>query len=237
MESETRERRLTATFVAIADTLVAEYDVVDMLQTLVDSCADLLDASAAGILLVDGGSELSVVASTSEQSRLVDLLQVQSGRGPSLECFTTGKVVRIEDIETTDGKWPAFREAALGEGFRALHVIPLRLRNTVLGALNLFRTEPGYLKDDDATVGQALADIATISILHEQALRESDIAQAQLQHALNSRVRIEQAKGVIAQLHGVDMDESFRLLRQHARNNGLPLRDVAQRVIERTLSI
>lgn len=234
---ETRETRLAATFVALADTLVADYDVVDMLQTLVDACADLLDASAAGLMLSDDRGELAVVASTTEENKLVDLMQVQSGRGPSLECFEKGVMVEISDIASSDGRWPDFRESALDQGFKALHVVPMRLRSTTIGVLNLFRGEPGVLGETDTTLAQGLADIATIGILHERAIRESDIAQAQLQYALESRVRIEQAKGVLSQVHGLDMDSAFRMLRQYARNNGLPLRDVAQQVVDRSLSI
>jgi GAF domain-containing protein len=233
----TRERQLTATFVALADTLVVGYDIVDLLQTLVDSCAELLDASAAGLLLADDTGQLSVVASTSEQSRLVEIMQLDLGYGPCVECYSTGRAVAVDNIDTTEDRWPGFAKSAIELGFQSLHAVPLRLRGTVIGTLNLFRAEKGNLSEDDAAVAQGLADIATIGILHERALKQSDIAQAQLQYALDSRVRIEQAKGVLSQLHNIDMDAAFKQLRQYARNNGLPLRDVAQQVVERSLSI
>lgn len=237
MAGTTRERQLTAAFVTLADTLVADYDVMDMLQALVDTCAELLDAEAAGLMLAGETGALTVVASTSKESMLVELMQLRSGLGPCVECFQTGEVVAVESIATGSDRWPGFREAAAPQGFQSLHAVPLRLRGETIGTLNLFRAQPGLLSEDDAALARGLADIATIGILHERALRESDIAQQQLQQALNSRVVIEQAKGVIAQLHGLDMDGAFRSLRQYARNHGQPLREVAQGVVDRTLSV
>ncbi|HEV7956262.1 MAG: transcriptional regulator [Microbacteriaceae bacterium] len=238
MMASTRESRLTATFVALADTLVAGYDVVDLLDTLVNACAEILDASAVGLLLVDESGDLSVVASTSERSRIVEIMQLKSDfGGPCVECHATGEVVSVPDIDDVREKWPQFREAALEQGFRSVHAVPLRLRGTIMGALNLFRSQSGFLSPEDAAVAQALADAATIGIIHERALRESNIAQQQLQYALESRVIIEQAKGVIAQMHRVGVDEAFGMLRSYARRNGLHLRDVAEQIVGRTLSL
>ncbi|HAM27167.1 MAG TPA: transcriptional regulator [Microbacteriaceae bacterium] len=236
MVAETRERRLVDTFVTLADTLVAGYDVVDLLQTLVEACADLLDASAAGLMLADKSGNLAVVASTSERSRLVEIMQLRFGLGPCVEAFTTGVVVEVDDLETGTARWPEFREEALAQGFRSVHAIPLRLRGSVIGTLNLFRNEPGLLTPEDASVAQGLADVATIGILHERTLRENSVAKEQLQHALDSRVVIEQAKGVIAQTREVDMDAAFSILRAYARNNNLNLHDVAARVVNRTVT-
>jgi len=237
MASETRERRLTAAFVTLADTLVAGYDVVDLLQTLVDTCADLLDASAAGLMLADPAGDLAVVASTSEKSRLVETMQLSSGFGPCVQCFSTGAPVTVSDVAELGDEWPGFREAALEQGFRSVHGVPLRLRGNVIGTLNLFRTTTGALSDEDLSVAQGLADVATIGILQERAIREADIAKNQLQHALDSRVLIEQAKGVIAYMRDVDMDEAFQTLRSYSRNNGLNLRDVAELVVNRSLAL
>lgn len=237
MGSDTREKRLTAAFVTLADTLVADYDVVDLLQTLVDTCADLLDASAAGIMLADQNGELAVVASTSERSRLVEMMQLSSGFGPCVECFTTGTSVTVSDVDELGERWPGFREAALEQGFHSVHGVPLRLRGVVIGTLNLFRSQTGELSREDMAVAQGLADVATIGILQERALREADVARDQLQHALDSRVLIEQAKGVVAHMRGVDMDEAFRSLRDYARSNNLNLRDVAQLVVTRSVTL
>jgi GAF domain-containing protein len=236
MVGETRERRLTLAFVTLADTLVAGYDVVDLLQSLVDTAANLLDASAAGLVLADEFGELSVVASTSENENLVELMQPASGDGPSVECYQTGATVVIPNIAVTT-RWHEFPRLASAQGFQSVHVVPLRLRGTVIGALTLFRNEPGVLTVEDASVAQGLADVATIGILHERAIRESDVAQQQLQRALDSRVIIEQAKGVIAQTRSVDMDTAFRALRDYSRNRGLNLRDVAELVVKRSITI
>jgi GAF domain-containing protein len=238
MASETRERQLTAAFVTLADTLVADYDVVDLLQTLVDTCRDLLDASAAGIMLADSATgELAVVASTSEKSRLVEVMQLSSGFGPCVECFHTGTAVSVSDVDDLGDRWPGFREAVLEQGFRSVHGVPLRLRGRVIGTLNLFRALPGEMSAEDLSVAQGLADVATIGILQERTIREADIAKKQLQHALDSRVLIEQAKGVVAYQRDVDMDAAFGILRDYARNSHENLRDVAQKVVQRSLSL
>jgi GAF domain-containing protein len=237
MTAETREDRLVETFVKLADTLVVGYDVVDLLQTLVEACADLLEASAAGLLLADENGELAVVASTSEESRLVELMQLSSGEGPCVQAYTAGEDVAIEDIASVESVWPQFYREAVEQGFTAVHAVPLRLRGTVLGTLNLFLTSPGRLSDHDRSVARGLADVATIGILHERAIRENEVAQEQLQLALDSRVVIEQAKGVIAQTAGVDMDTAFSTLRQYARSHNLNLRDVADQVVTRSLAL
>lgn len=233
----TREGRLVDTFVTLADTLVVGYDVVDLLHTLVEACANLLSASAAGIMLADSTGQLALVASTSEKSRLVELMQLSSGNGPCVESFTTGSVYVLPDVESVKETWPEFYSESTQQGFRAVHAVPLRLRGEILGTLNLFLDHVGSLSPDDASVAQGLADVATIGILQERAARESQITQQQLQSALNSRVLIEQAKGVIAQIHGLDMDAAFTTLRQYARSNNISLRDVADGVVHKTLTL
>jgi GAF domain-containing protein len=237
MVTKSREGQLVETFVTLADTLVADYDVVDLLHTLVEKCAALLEASAAGIILSAGDGELEVVASTSERSRLVEILQLRAGSGPCVESFTTGRAVAIPDIERTVDKWPKFRAGALAQGFASMHAVPLRLRATTIGSLNLFWDRIGGLSTGDTNTVQALADVATIGILQERAIRESAIVRQQLQHALSSRVLIEQAKGVVAYTHGVHMGDAFNRIREFARKNGLPLADVAERVVNRTLTL
>jgi GAF domain-containing protein len=232
---DSRERRLTEAFVTLADTLVDDYDVVDLLQTLVETVAEVLDATAVGLALADDRGLLAVVASTSENNHIVDLMQPESWDSPSAESFRTGKQYSAPDLETLLPR--EFATTALKLGFKSLHSVPMRLRADVIGALTLFRTYNGPLTVDDVGVMQGLADVATIGILHERALRESDIAQQQLQQALSSRVVIEQAKGVIAQTRSLDMDSAFRLLRDYARSNQLNLRDVAELVVRRSITI
>ncbi|MBF4603393.1 ANTAR domain-containing protein [Curtobacterium sp. VKM Ac-2884] len=231
----TRERRLIDTFVTLTDTLVDEYDVVDLLQNLVDSVVDIFDASAAGILLANQHQELEVVASTSERSSFVGLLQLDAGEGPCVECFATGRPVSVSDQAEMQRRWPIFAAASAESGYASVHAIPMRLRDTTLGSLNLFRETEGALNRDDALAAQALTDVATISILQQRTLQHAALTQAQLQRALDSRVVIEQAKGFVAYTHSVDTEAAFELLRQYARSNQERLADVARAIVERRL--
>jgi GAF domain-containing protein len=213
--------------VELADNLVDDFDVVDVLTTLSDRCVDVLDIAAAGIMLVTSQGKLQVVTSSSEAMRVVELFEVQSDEGPCLDCFHSGRAVVNQDLADATAKWPVFAPVAVNAGFRAADAIPMRLRGQIIGALNLFRTETGSLHDDDVVVAQALADIATIAIIQNRAAVASQELNAQLETALSSRVVIEQAKGIIAERRRIPVDEAFAQLRRHARNNNLRLADVA----------
>jgi GAF domain-containing protein len=232
-----RERLLADAFVGLADTLVDDYDVIDVLDRLVGYSVSLLAADAAGILLVDLQGRLRVVASSSEESDWTELMQIQADEGPCVECVRTGGPVTITDLETAADRWPRFaaalreRTSPSNERYRSVHALPLRLRGEAIGGMNLFHTRPGPLPEADLRLGQALADIATIGILQERTIRQGEILTQQLQHALNTRVGIEQAKGVLAQLGNVPMDIAFEHLRRHARRNNALLGDVARRVV------
>ncbi|WP_309710499.1 GAF and ANTAR domain-containing protein [Pseudolysinimonas sp.] len=232
-----REQRINAAFVTVADTLIADYDLIDLLHTLVEVCAEVLDVEAGGLVLADEDGELQLLASTSEQADLVEIMQLSAGAGPCVDCFRTGSVVQLADIAESGERWPEFQAAALGQGFRAVHATPMRLRGQVLGALNLFSNEPGILNSADAGVAQALADVATIGILQERSIRETGIVAEQLQWALESRVIIEQAKGVLSALEQIGVDAAFTRLRDHARNHNMTLRAVAEGVTARTLNL
>ena len=236
MATKTREGQLVEAFVTLADTLVVGYDLVDLLHSLVSKCVPLFEASAAGIILTDE-EEFEVVASTNERSRLVEILQLRSGSGPCVESVITGHSVSVPDIDASGPKWPRFRAGALEQGFGSMFSVPMRLRATTIGSLNLFWERTGGLPDQDEPTVQALADVATIGILQERALRESDVARQQLQYALSSRVVIEQAKGVVAYTHSAGMDEAFTLIRTYARSNGLPLADVAAQIVNGDLAL
>jgi GAF domain-containing protein len=238
MASVSRESRLNAAFVAVADTLTADYDVVDLLHTLVTECTDILDAQAGGLLLSDQpGGRLQLLASTSEDAELVELMQLSAGQGPCLDCFESGLAVDVPDIAAQVEFWPGFVRTAVEHGFRSMHATPLRLRGEVIGTINLFRVQLGALPEQDAAVAQALADVATIGILHERISSRTQLVVEQLQHALDSRVLLEQAKGVIAQATGLSMDGAFGTLRRYARDHSTPLRDVAASVVDRTLDV
>jgi transcriptional regulator with GAF, ATPase, and Fis domain len=226
-----REDHLVRTFVALADTLVADFHVVDLLQELVEECTALFDATAAGILLQGAEGQLEVIVSTDERSEVIGLMQLRAGQGPCVEAVTSGRVVSVAELDDAADRWPRFAADAHRSGFRAVHAIPLRLREDTIGSLNLFRDSPGALNDDDALAAQALADVATIGILQERVLQESDLARQQLQRALDSRIVIEQAKGYLAHTDGIDMDEAFRRLREHARSTGQRLVDVCAEVV------
>lgn len=230
------ERRLAETFVELADTLVADFDIVDFLHTLANRSADLFEAAEAGVMLGDQRGGLKVMASSSERARLLELFELQNEQGPCLDSYRSGDPVDSEDI-LAEERWPLFTAAAKVAGFRSVHSFPLRFRSEVIGALNLFRTEPGLLQKEDLLAAQAMADIATISILQERALREAKVLADQLQRALNSRVVIEQAKGVLAERAKIKLDDAFNLLRTYARNHNLRLHDVATAVVSSLLSI
>jgi GAF domain-containing protein len=231
-----RERQVTQAFVALADTLVDDYDVADLLHTLVQQCVQLLDVAAAGLTLADERGGLQVLASSTEQARLLELFQLDIDEGPCVECFTSSRPVLVADIAAQAARWPRFAAEAARNGFASVHAVPLRLRRQTIGALNLFGLRPGNLSDDDVALAQGLADTATIGILHERAVRQGEILSEQLQTALNSRVIIEQAKGVLAAAGRLRMDAAFTALRAYSRRNNRRLSDVARELAERELA-
>jgi GAF domain-containing protein len=195
---------------------------------LTDRSVRLLAASAAGVMLADPRGELRVAAASTEEAGLLELFQLQNDQGPCLECFRTGRPVTAADLAGSAPRWPRFAQAAAQAGFATVEALPMRLRDQVIGALNLFRAEPGPFETADLRIAQALADVATIGLLHERNVRRSETVAEQLQAALNSRVMIEQAKGKLAERYGIDMDRAFTMLRDYARNTNQHLTDVAR---------
>jgi transcriptional regulator with GAF, ATPase, and Fis domain len=227
-----REQLLVTTFVDLADTLVADFDVIDFLHMLASRSTELLDADAAGIMLADRDGGLHVMASSAEEARLLELYELQNNEGPCLDCYRSGRPVGRDDLPAMHASWPAFTEQMEQVGFRSAHALPMRLREETIGALNLFRIEPGRLKEADLGIGQAMADVATVGLIQERAIAASELLATQLQTALTSRVQLEQAKGMIAQRTGLSMSQSFQLMRDYARHNGHRLSDVAAHVID-----
>ena len=237
MRDSSREAALSAAFVRFADVLTSEYDVVELLHGVGLECVALIDVDSAGLLLKNQQGELQLVASTSAGADFVEVLQLNSGAAPCVESFRTGSVISVPDVEATGADWAQFRGAAKLQGYASAYSVPMRLRSEVIGAIGMFRRTPGELDGADSAIAQALASIATIGIMQERAIRESAILTDQLQRALESRIVIEQAKGVLAESAGVGMEDAFRMLRQHARDANLNLRTVAERVVDRSLVI
>ena len=231
----TRETVLARTMVELADNLVDDFDVVELLTTLADRCVEVLDVDAAGIMLATSDGELSLMTSSSEAMRLVELFELQSREGPCQDCFRTGRAVVNHDLTGADPRWPRFAAVATGEGFRAADALPMRLRTHIIGALNLFRSTPGALNDDDVTAAQALADIATIAIVQHRSALDAQLLNDQLTQALASRIVIEQAKGMIAERRRLSMEAAFASLRHHARGKNRRLADVAHDIVDGTM--
>ncbi len=223
--------RLAETFVDLADTLVDEFDLVEFLYTLVDRCMELLDVSAVGLMLADGRGQLTVMASSSEETRLLELFQLQNDEGPCLEAFRGGAPVHASDIQEAGERWPTFAPEAIRAGFRAVHALPMRLRTETIGALNLFHAAPGGLNLSDARIGQALVDVATIGLIQVDLGRRRQVLVTQLQTALNTRITIEQAKGILAERHRITPAQAFTSLRDHARGTNQRLTELALAVI------
>lgn len=226
------ERVLADTFVMLADTLVDDYDVVDFLHRLARSCVSLLDAAAAALLVVDQRGGLAVVAASSEETHLLEMFQLQNDEGPCLDCVRARQPVISGDLLTDVSRWPRFVQAAADAGFRSVVAVPMRLRTEIVGGLNLFYTDPQAVPPTDQDLAQAFADVATIGILQQRATHRSLLLAEQLQQALNSRVAIEQAKGVLAERHGVEMSVAYDWIRRHARDHNLKLTNVATAIVQ-----
>lgn len=233
----TREERLVEALVSLADTLVDHFDIIDFLQTLAERCVDLVDVSAAGIMLADPQRELRHAACSNEQMRLVELFELQVEEGPCYDAFRTRAPVICASPDEAAQRWPEFARNANKHGFSGFSAVPMRLRTEVIGALNLFSFDARALGDDDIKVVQAMADIATIGILQERSLRDAHAFSTQLELALESRVVIEQAKGIVAERNHVTVDDSFDLVRSFARAHNRLLSDTARQIIDGTLAV
>jgi GAF domain-containing protein len=231
MNETTRIQQLFEAFTSLSDTLVADYDVLELLQSLVEHCHDLLDIDSAGILLANAEGTLEVVASTSEANTLVEIMQLDADAGPCLECYRTRSVVSVPDIDVGAERWPEFSATSRAQGIFSVYAIPLRLRDVTIGTLNLMRNQRGELNEPDVRAAQALADVATIGILQERTIRDASAVRDQLQLALSSRIVIEQAKGVVAENGKLSMDAAFDRIRSHARSRQTPLSVVARQLV------
>ncbi|MEV8524799.1 MULTISPECIES: GAF and ANTAR domain-containing protein [unclassified Streptomyces] len=231
-----REQRLTEIFIEVTDSLTDDFDVLDLLQRLSTRCVELLDVSAAGILLADPLGKLQVVAASDEHARLLELFALQYGQGPCVDCFRSGTARTNIDLISprTTASWPRFATRARETGYVTTHAIPLRLRDRNIGALNLFQKTPHRLGESDIALAKALASVATITILQQRTLERSHIERTQLQTALNSRILVEQVKGLLAERWGTSPDEAFGAFRGYARSRHLGLTDFATSIITGT---
>lgn len=224
-------------FIQLADTLVADFDVIDFLDTLAKRCVQLLDVTACGLLLLDHHGMLTMVAASTEGARLLELFQLQNSEGPCLDCYRRGAPVTCPDLDLAHDRWPRFARAALDGGFSGVHALPMRLRDEVIGTVNLFSATPGMLDDQSLQLGQALADVATIGILHQRIVHRHELVTEQLQYALNSRILVEQAKGALAERLQVSVDHAFSAMRRHARATNSKILDIATLVLTGALVI
>jgi GAF domain-containing protein len=231
--STDRETAVSAAFVALASDLANGRDVVDMLSGLTETCAQLLDISSAGLLLADRRKTLRLAAASSEETRALEVFQLQSDQGPCLDCYRDGIPVTIPDLRLAAKRWPKFVLTATGHGFRSVHAVPLRLHDQILGTLGMFGVHPGSLNSADLSLAQAFADVASVALIQDRTAADSSAVNSQLQFALDSRIAIEQAKGVLAQYAGLDMPTAFAVLRSYARHHNLRLADLARSVTTR----
>ena len=230
-----RDQTIIHSLVEIADNLVEDFDVVDLLTSLTDRCVNVLGVSAAGVMLASPSGELRLVASSSDVMQVVELFELQANEGPCLDAFGTGEPVEHENLANGTGRWPQFVEVAYAGGFRSVFALPLRLRDTTIGALNLFSVDESPMDESDVMVARGFADLATISILQHGGAIETQHVNEQLTRALKDRIVVEQAKGVVAERAGIDMPEAFSRLRSYARAHRLPLAQVAEAAIDGTL--
>jgi GAF domain-containing protein len=232
-----RAAELARAFVELAGALANGYDVVELLDRLVQHCVHLVAVDAAGLVLTDASGALQVMAATSEPARFLEVLQLHADSGPCLDCYRTGRPVNVDDLTLERGRWPGLADTARADGYRAVHAVPLRFQEQTLGAMNLFSIKPGGLEVTDHSIAQALAEVATVAILGQRTIRHSVEVAEQLQTALDSRVVIEQAKGVLAHQGGLAMADAFDVLRRYARRNNKRVTDCARAVVDSTLTL
>jgi GAF domain-containing protein len=232
-----REQRIAEAVVRLADTVGADFDVTDLLYSLTTYCVELLDVDTAGLLLADEDHRLQTVASSHHHTELIELFQAQHDQGPCVDAHRSGEHVSAPDLQDAANRWPDFVERARAEGVHSVHAVPLKLHDHVIGALGLFGTHPGPLADGDLALAEHFAAAATIAVLHTRRQRSSQAVAEQLQHALTSRVVIEQAKGLLAERHRSSLDEAFALMRGYARSHNQRLITVARDTLEGQLDL
>jgi transcriptional regulator with GAF, ATPase, and Fis domain len=234
---DAHQDQVLETFVHLADTLVADYDVIEFLNYLIERCIMLSDIDEAGVMLTDPHGHLHAVAASTERVQLLELFELQNHDGPCLDAFRTGNPVTAADLHEHLEQWPTYAAEAISNGFNSSHSVPMRLRNETIGAINLLRLHIGALTEADQKLVNALADIATIGVLQERRTSEATTTADGLQHALNSRVRIEQAKGVLAERWKITIDQAYDRLRRYARHHQLGVTVVAEQIVRAEIDL
>jgi transcriptional regulator with GAF, ATPase, and Fis domain len=234
--SAQHQGRTANTFVEIVGALVGDFDVIEVLTALASRAVELLDAAAAGVLLADADGRLRVIGASTEAIELLELFQIQNDEGPCLDCFSSGEIVLHSNLNTAS-PWPRFSKECTEAGFASVCAVPMRLQHRTIGCVNMFLRGDGGLTDADVALAQALADVATVVIIQDEASRDAAIREGHLSHALTSRIAIEQAKGMIAERFGVEMDEAFARLRSYSQNNNVGLTGFAEALVAGTANI
>jgi GAF domain-containing protein len=227
-----RQRLVFDTFVELADTLASDYDIGEFLQFLVHRCADLLLGDTAGVLLEGPGGDLRLAAATSDEMRRLEDLEVRLRQGPCTEAYRRAEPVIAEDLVDYQERWPQVTPKLMEMGMRSAHAFPVRLRADCIGAINLYRVQPGPFHAEDVRLGQALADVAAIGILQERKIARAERVADQLQLALSSRIVIEQAKGILAERHGISTADAFGAISNYSRSRNRKLREVCQEIVD-----
>lgn len=230
MPDSSRETRVLDAVVSLVDSLLHDFDVVELLIGLTERCVELLDIEAAGLLLADPLQQLHLLAATSKEARELELFQLQADEGPCVDCYATGEPVTIADVRAQADRWTRFVPGAVEAGFSSVHAVPMRAAGTVVGALGLFGVRPGQLNEADVLVGQTLAHVACVAILQELPPTPATV-MPQLRSALTSRVIVEQAKGFLRGVLDVSVEDALGLLRVYARDRGRHLTDVAHQLM------
>ena len=230
MTNDAREAQVLEAVWTLVDSLLDDFDIVELLTDLTERCATLLDVASAGLLLADPRGQLHVMAATTDRTEEIELLQLQADEGPCLDCYLSGRPVSIADLDDAADRWPQFVSAARASGFSSVHAVPMRAAGSVLGALGLFGTRSGELNEADLLVGRTLAHVASVAIVQEHA-PTSDVVLPHLRSVLASRTVVEQAKGFLCERLDVTLSEAFQLLRRYARQSGRHLTDVARELM------
>lgn len=226
------EKRIVQAFVELSDTLVAGFDTIDFLHILTERTVELLAVDVAGVLLADQRGALSLMATSTQQAAMVELFRMQERQGPCVQCYRTGRPVNCDDLTSSGQQWPEVAEAARDRGFAASLTVPMRLHEQIIGTMSLFRATVGAFPEDTVVLARSFADMATIGILQARAIRRQEVVAEQLHTALNTRILIEQAKGMLAERHQIGTTEAFVRLRGYARSHNEPLSKVARMVVD-----